>query len=145
MAPGLTGTGGPWRVAWRGLGASAWALRALATGLVLSLLLNVVLLETHTPPGADRRGQLRLAFAKHVQEQELRTLLLDLQATIIAGPSQEGVYLVQVPLAALVPRLRGSGEEPTTTDPMRLLLEELRAHPAVRLAEPVTAPQTGER
>ena len=73
-----------------------------------------------------------------MREQELRTLLLSLRATILAGPSPQGIYLVQVPLAWLVPRLRGSAETPATTEPMHQLLEELRAQPAVRLAEPVT-------
>jgi hypothetical protein len=73
-----------------------------------------------------------------VREQDLRTLLLSLRATILAGPSPQGVYLVQVPLTRLVPRLRGAAETPSAPDPMHLLLEELRAHPAIRLAEPVT-------
>jgi hypothetical protein len=72
-----------------------------------------------------------------VREQDLRTLLLSLRATILAGPSPQGVYLVQVPLTQLVPRVRGGAEAPSP-DPMHLLLEELRAHPAVRLVEPVT-------
>jgi hypothetical protein len=83
-------------------------------------------------------GWIRLAFADNVREQDLRTLLLSLRATILAGPSPQGVYLVQVPLAWRVPPQRGSSGAPTTTDPMHLLLEELRANPAVRLAEPIT-------
>jgi len=83
-------------------------------------------------------GWVRLAFADHVREQDLRTLLLSLRATILAGPSPQGVYLVQVPLTQLAPRLRGVAETPSPQDPMHLLLEKLRAHPAVRLAEPVT-------
>jgi hypothetical protein len=79
-----------------------------------------------------------VAFTDDAREQDVRTLLLSLRATIVAGPSPQGLYLVQVPLAWLAPRLRGSPGTPTTTEPMHLLLEELRAHPAVRLAEPVT-------
>jgi hypothetical protein len=124
----------------------------LATCLVLSLLGNVWLGLQHTgtapwgdttrgvaPHGApsESYGRVRLAFADDAREQDVRTLLLSLRATILAGPSPHGVYLVQVPLAWLVPRLRGSPETPTPTDPMALLLEELRSHPAVRLAEPV--------
>jgi hypothetical protein len=126
----------------------------LATCLVLSILGNVWLgvqlvgkargARTAGEPlpssGTTQEpyGWVRLAFADDVREQDLRTLLLSLRATILAGPSPQGVYLVQVPLAWLVPRLRGSLGTPTTTDPMHLLLEELRAQPAVRLAEPVT-------
>jgi hypothetical protein len=130
-----------------------WA-GVLITCLVLSVLgnvwLGVQLVEqaqlahtageswpsSGTPEGPY--GWVRLAFANDVREHDLRTLLLSLRATILAGPSPQGLYLVQVPLAWLVPRLRGSAGTPTTTDPMDLLLEELRAHPAVRLAEPVT-------
>jgi hypothetical protein len=93
--------------------------------------------STGTPQ--ESYGRVRLAFADNVREQDVRTLLLSLRATILAGPSPQGLYLVQVPLAWLVPRLRGSAGTPTTTEPMHLLLEELRAHPAVRLAEPVTS------
>jgi hypothetical protein len=108
----------------------------LATCLVLSLLGNVWLgVRLFGKAGvADTSGRIRLAFADGVREQEVRTLLLSLQATIIRGPSPQGVYLVQVPLLRL--RLRGT-EAPAPAEAMRLLLEELRAHPAVRLAEPV--------
>jgi hypothetical protein len=92
----------------------------------------------HIVPGLY--GQVRLAFVDDVREHDLRTLLLSLRATILAGPLPQGVYLVQVPLEGLVPRLRGSPGTPSTPEPMRLLLEELRAHPAIRLAEPATAP-----
>ena len=129
---------------WRGV---------LVTCLVLSVLGNVWLgvqlvgqgrvARTAQGPapstGAPQEpsSRVRVAFADNAREQDVRTLLLSLRATILAGPSPQGVYLVQVPLAWLVPRLRGSPGTPTTTDPMDLLLEELRAHPAVRLAEPV--------
>src|SRR5262249_56873325 len=92
-------------------------------------------------PPEGTYGRVQLAFANDVREHDLRRLLLSLRATILAGPSPQGIYLVQVPLARLVPRLRGSAETPATTDPMDLLLEELRAHPAVRLAQPVTPAQ----
>jgi hypothetical protein len=127
------------------------------TCLVLSLLGNVWLgmqragkdqvadTREGEPPSSSgaapgQYGRIRLAFTNDVREQDLRTLLLSLQATIVEGPSPQGIYLVQVPLAWLVPRLRGSQGMPPIPEPMRLLLEELRAHPAVRLAEPVVAP-----
>jgi hypothetical protein len=80
---------------------------------------------------------LRLAFADGVREQDLRALLVSLRATILAGPSAQGLYTVQVPLEWLVPRLRGTAGAPDTAEAMRLLLEELQAHPAVRFVEPV--------
>jgi len=163
------GTGGPWggsgdaqreqwlarpRLSWVGVG-------VLVTCLVLSVLGNVWLGvqlvgqaqlaqtagELWPSSGAPQGpyGRVRLAFTHDVREQDLRALLLSLRATILAGPSPQGLYLVQVPLAWLVPRLRGSAETPTATDPMHLLLEELRAHPAVRLAEPVTPGEYGTR
>jgi hypothetical protein len=128
-----------------------WA-GALVTCLVLSVLGNIWLgvqlvgqtrmTQTAGAPRPARvtpvglYGRVRLAFVGTVQEQELRTLLLSLRATIIRGPSPQGLYLVQIPLARL--RLRGA-EEPTQADPLHLLLAELRAHPAVRLAEPATS------
>ena len=152
---------------WPWLRGPAWARLALATGLVLSLALNGVWLgsfllapalrvahrsilgsedipQAITPPTREAPlqesyGRVRLAFANEVREQELRTLLLDLRATIIDGPSPQGVYVVQVPLAEF-PLLRWDAAKRRTADPMRLLLEELRAYPAVRLAEPASAP-----
>lgn len=104
----------------------------LATCLVLSVLGNVWLgmqLVGQTR-SADPRARLRLAFVDTVREQDIRSLLLAFGATIIGGPSPQGVYLVQVPLPS---RLRSAD------DPLRLLLEELRADPAVRLVEPVAS------
>jgi len=157
------GAGGPWDMAgddeaesWRVRPRPGWVLTgALVTCLVLSVLGNVWLSvqlveqarvarpDEEPFPSSDATqgptGRVRLAFVDDAREQDLRTLLLSLRATILAGPSPLGVYLVQVPLAWLVPRLRGSPGTPTAPDPMHLLLEELRAHPAVRLAEPVTS------
>lgn len=155
------GAGEPWDVAddtqresWPVSQRPGWVWRGvLVTCLVLSVLGNVWLgvqlvgqgrvARTAQGPapsaGAPQEpsGRIRVAFADNAREQDLRTLLLSLRATILAGPSPQGLYLVQVPLAWLVPRLRGSSGTPTTRAPMDLLLEELRAHPAVRLAEPV--------
>jgi hypothetical protein len=107
-------------------------MAVLAACLVLSVLGNVwlgVQLVGQTR-SADPRGRLRMAFVDTVREQDIRSLLLAFGATIIGGPSPQGAYLVQVPLP---PRLRSAD------DPMRLLLEELRADPAVRLVEPVAS------
>ena len=157
------GAGWPWGVSGSDVLTESWQTPSrpgrmrtvgLASCLVLSILGNawlgvqlvgkarVARTAGEPQPSSDTTrspyGWVRLAFADNVREQDLRALLLSLRATILAGPSRQGVYLVQVPLAWLVPPLRGSSGTPTTADPMYLLREELRAHPAVRLAEPVT-------
>jgi hypothetical protein len=128
----------PSRWAWRRLGVPGWVFPALATGLVLSLAVNTWLgvWRVEHPGVADTGTRIRLAFADGVREQELRTLLLSIQATMIAGPSFEGLYTVKVPLERLFPSVRGQ-EAPDTAEKLRLLLEELRTQPAVRLAEPL--------
>jgi hypothetical protein len=119
------------RPGWLPVGATVLAA-SLLLSLGLNVLLGVRLLGNRK--GAAMSGQLRLAFADHVQEQELRTILLDRSATIIGGPSAQGVYLVQVPL----PQPRATRGKPHTAETMSQLLTALRAHPAVRLAEPVS-------
>lgn len=154
----LTGAAEPWDRTEADRPAAGWALPhphrgwtvVLATGLVLSLLGNVWLGVQRAGPGSGGDptprgaspgpvGRVQLAFADDAREQDIRTLLLSLRATILAGPSLEGVYLVQVPLDWLTPRLRGTPNAPHTAEAMGRLLEALRAHPAVRLAEPGAA------
>ena len=120
----------PRRWAWRRIGGPGWVLPALATCLMLSLAVNIWLGERLSGHAGltNRSGRIRLAFADDAREQDVRTLLLTFGATIIGGPSPQGIYVVQVPL---LPQLRSS------EDPLHMLLEELRAHPAVRLAEPM--------
>jgi hypothetical protein len=138
-------------IQWRRPRTSRVRLGWLVTGLVLSVLGNVWLgVQLRGKPGADdtrlaparaagpsqETREIRLAFTDGVREQALRKLLLSLRATIVAGPSPEGVYTVLVPL----PRLRGipsSQGVSNTADALRRLIEELRAEPDVRLAEPV--------
>jgi len=142
-----------------------WAV-VLAACLVLSLLGNIWLAvqqagrdtvavpskEIFSGPhqGDDEMyARIRLAFRDDVREHDLRTLLLGLRATILAGPSAQGVYQVQVPLEKLMPRVRHAGDkrayrkisDKQSSEPsLHLLLEALRAHPAVRLAEPSVTP-----
>jgi hypothetical protein len=151
VAAWLMGAKEPWDGPEADRQAAAWWVRpppgrrwtvGLATCLVLSLLGNVWLgvqragkdqgadptaeaPPSPSEPAPGQYGRVRLAFADDVREQDLRTLLLSLQATILAGPSPQG---------------GGTPGTPNTPEPMRLLLEELRAHPAVRLAEPVASP-----
>jgi hypothetical protein len=123
-------------------------LVVLVTCLVLSVLGNVWLgmrlagqagAVYHTLSEQETRGNIRLAFADDVREQDRTQFLLSLGATVVAGPSMQGVYTVLVPL----PQLYGSPSSPgpsDTADSLRLLLAELRAHPYVRRAEPVSSP-----
>lgn len=81
----------------------------------------------HTP-ASPHQMQVRLVFAEETTEHTLRALLLPLQGTMIAGPSPLGVYTVQVQLHSTAPEQAES------------VLSLLRAHPQVRLAEPLGGP-----
>ena len=70
------------------------------------------------------RGDVRVVFAAEATEEQIRKLLLDLRAEIVAGPSPTGVYTLALPAAP-------AGE------PVAVALELLRRNPRVRFAEPV--------
>ena len=74
----------------------------------------------------QQRIQIQVVFADAITGQELRTLLASVGGTIIHGPSALGVYTVTIPLA-------GRAQ-------LGPVLEVLRAHPQVRLAEPTATP-----
>lgn len=74
------------------------------------------------PVPADQ-AYLRVMFAEDITEKELRALLTSLGATITQGPSKVGVYTVA---------LAGAPKD------LKPALARLRAHPKVRLAEPVS-------
>ena len=69
------------------------------------------------------RAYLRAIFAEDITEKELRALLTSLGASIAQGPSKVGVYTVAL--------------SPAPKD-LKPVLARLRAHPKVRLAEPVS-------
>lgn len=69
--------------------------------------------------------RLRVVFAPELQEGEMRQLLLEVRAEVVAGPTPLGVYTLALPA--------GAGE------PLTVVLEHLRRQPGVRFAEPVTA------
>jgi hypothetical protein len=72
-----------------------------------------------------RRGSsLRVVFAADTPEQELRRIMLALGAEVVAGPTPLGAYTLALP--------SGAG-----SDPLSVVLEYLRALPAVRFAEPI--------
>jgi anti-sigma factor RsiW len=113
-----------------------WALAA--QGAMILLLAGVLVWQAPFSPGplyrtlADngdqaRQSQARLqvVFADDLTEQELRTLLNSIGGTIVKGPSALGFYTVEIPVS------EGS---PGLLDP---ILDAVRAHPKVRLAEPI--------
>jgi anti-sigma factor RsiW len=115
-----------------------WALAA--QGAMILLLGGVLMWQTPFSPEslyqtlADdsdqvRRSQahLQVVFADDMTAQELRTLLTSIGGTIVKGPSALGVYTVEIP---------PSGGSPDLIDPV---LDAVRAHPKVRLAEPIFA------
>ncbi|MGH8567534.1 MAG: anti-sigma factor family protein [Gammaproteobacteria bacterium] len=73
---------------------------------------------------------VRLVFADTITERQMRTLLTNIGASIVQGPSAMGTYTVALPLAA--------------TDRARLtdLVTALRTNPNVRLVEPVSPSPT---
>jgi anti-sigma factor RsiW len=108
-----------------------WALAAQAA---LIVLLGAALLwpalaprpDYHTlsrPEQSPDGPRVRIVFAEDATEPEMRALLHQIGGAIVGGPSTTGVYTVRI--------ARGSADGPTRA------LEAARAHPKVRLAEPV--------
>jgi anti-sigma factor RsiW len=111
-----------WALAFQGA-----LVAALAAVLMLRALAPVDTYQTLSRPGEERAAhgpQLRLVFHPDVTERELRTLLGDLHASIVQGPSSVGAYTVEL----------GSGASQAQ---LKQALAKLRADPSVRLAEPV--------
>lgn len=71
---------------------------------------------------AKSSPEIRIVFAEDLTERELRAMLSSIGGTITHGPSAVGSYTIAVPPAA----------------PLEEVLEALRQHRKVRLAEPVT-------
>ena len=67
--------------------------------------------ETVTGPGIAAEAAVSLSFAPATPESEIRALLLENGATIVAGPSALGLYQVAIASdadrAAAIERLRG--------------------------------------
>jgi hypothetical protein len=108
-----------------------WALAA--QGALIVLLAGVLVWRTPVPPklyptlatapqAVSRTGQqIRLVFADEITERELRTLLASVGGVITDGPSPMGVYTVEIPQST----------------PVAAVLDVVRAHQKVRLAEPI--------
>ena len=114
-----------------------WAF-GMQAALVLALV-GALLLRTAGPTSmyetlsrsdeqvATGRAQLRMVFSEDVTGKELRDLLQGIDAQIVQGPSPMGVYTIRLAFAA------------TEQKRMNQVLASVRAHPKVRLAEPVGA------
>lgn len=115
-----------------------WMLAAatvLAVGLGLLLALSwraqvpgSAEYRTATAPTAvpDRVGQIRAVFSPSVTVDELTRIVTETRLTIVAGPSDSGVYTLAVQ----------PGQDLAVED----ALVRLRNDPRVRFAEPVVAP-----
>jgi RNA polymerase sigma factor (sigma-70 family) len=113
-----------------------WALAA--QGVMILLLVGVLVWQAPFSPeplyrtladdGEQTRqdqAHLQVVFADEMTAQELRALLSSIGGTIVKGPSALGVYTVEIPVS------EGS---PDLVNP---ILDAERAHPKVRLAEPI--------
>jgi anti-sigma factor RsiW len=81
----------------------AFALQgaALAAAVaVLALRAPVYGTLSRPPAAASSRARLHVVFAPDITEEGLRQLLQGAKATIVGGPSAEGIYTVELPLAA---------------------------------------------
>jgi hypothetical protein len=79
--------------------------------------------DSEHAPGSQAR--LQVVFADDMTERELRALLTNIEGTIVKGPSPLGIYTVEIPVSA---------DSRDLVDP---ILDAVRAHPKVRLAEPI--------
>ncbi|MCZ6619391.1 MAG: hypothetical protein O7E57_14810, partial [Gammaproteobacteria bacterium] len=96
-------------------------LARIAIGAQFALVLGLVvaLNSGQAPEGAydvvatEQPGDYILGFAPGVTEEQIRTLLLESNTTIIDGPSSSGFYVIDiddsVDEAAAVARIRASG------------------------------------
>ena len=111
-----------------------------AQGALLFLLVSTLALQVvMTPAGlyrtlsdssisAPRESRhMRVLFSDELSVREMRQILGESGARVVNGPSPLGVYTVDVP------SMTGS------PDHLSLVLNDMRAHPKVRLAEPVLA------
>jgi hypothetical protein len=84
-------------------------------------------LSTPSRPGLPTPMQLRVVFADDMTAHEIRTLLTSFGGTIVQGPSSAGAYTVAV------------SRPPSSSPEVSAVLEVIRAHSKVRLAEPLAS------
>ena len=79
------------------------------------------------PPARRPVLRLRVMFSPQATERQVRELLLDLRGEITGGPSQLGVYTVEVPVGS---------------DSLQAVLARLRSEAQVMLAEPAAGEES---
>ena len=84
-------------------------------------------LSTASRPGLPTPMQLRVVFADDMTAHEIRTLLTHIGGTIVQGPSSVGAYTVAV------------SHPPSSSTEISAVLEVMRTHHKVRLAEPLSS------
>ena len=125
--------GAPRPMQWALAGQSILVL-VLGGALVLAALPQMSPYQTMSQseqPSTGTRARVRMVPAGDMTSAQLRDLLQSVGGDIVHGPSQTGVYTVELPL--------GRSQEAS----IARSLEVLRANPKIRLAEPVgsvTAP-----
>ncbi|NDY42408.1 hypothetical protein G3N55_06075 [Dissulfurirhabdus thermomarina] len=95
----------------------AWGLAAVQAAAILLLLVappgSGLRTLTAPRPTAERAVAVNVVFRPDAREQDIRALLVRVGATIVDGPSPEGLYVIRVPPGArpeaLLERLRRSG------------------------------------
>ena len=113
------------------IGRKSLALVTSAASLVLVLLVGLWVWSPEKPDYQtltreyDRQGEVvQVLFHPSTPERDIRMLLLELDAKILAGPSERGVYRLAIPES----RQSGAAQSP-------LSAEGLMRHPAVKWAE----------
>ncbi|HEY6908758.1 MAG TPA: zf-HC2 domain-containing protein [Myxococcales bacterium] len=103
-------------------------------GAALAALIAVVALRpapfetlSRAPAAASSRARLHVVFASDLSEEGMRRLLQGARATIVDGPSAEGVYTVELSLPA------------TDRERAREIAGRLARDPKVRFAAPVAS------
>ena len=104
--------------------ALSWSIAGLQFAALLVLFFVIprqTLFNTYssTSPPAKGRVRINVVFAQEAREVEIRALLQELGASIIDGPSPEGLYVLEI----------------QKTGDMNEVLEKLKQSPIVRLAE----------
>ena len=118
----------PSSVRWTLAGQTA-VIVVLAAAIVLQFSVAPSLVyRTLSDPGAGlERGRthIQVIFADDMTEREVRTLLNDVGAGIVAGPTPMGVYTLAI-----------AGDSSEAHTRIHEILAALRAHPKIELAEP---------
>ncbi len=128
----------------RGVQAGLWPWAVAAQALIVVGLTAVMWLQqpryetlTAAPTATTAPGGLRVVFRRDVTLTEVNALLRELQAQIVAGPSEAGVYTL-----ALSSRSESASTATANTSSQQataVLLKRLRADARIVFAEPIFA------